>query len=382
MVRVAAVCKAENLQHLTELGADYLHRSDNSIVWYKSSNLKQIDVLLDPIGDKAAVEMGRLLLNVPTGIIVNAAQPIELIHSGQQQQQQLSFILNNLLVSNTDHQDLIAEYVINGEIKCPISGYHDFSVEGVQALFAAQENSFGKQIVRIVPSAYYSFISLEAASKALTEESRIALINYGLATQRMPNNIYCDVQRVKSSRTENENWIVVQLWRDLSSLQAHLSSSEHKINISKWEAFGFTIKFNRIFRDFMDDQAAPRKVRAALQKSSFQRSVYRFYLMMEYPHEAEATVMFMLRESKTRVQSISNCIYLGGGKMLTDENEESNSKSTTHLYTFVFADEIAFMQYRNRNDTQSSLSKYHAITTQKPLMFFPHADQPSFFFIQ
>ena len=360
---MGTVCSAANRDAVLRTGADFVHISD-TLPWHEVGEFRLLDVLFDPVGDKDTIEKGRALLNSPTGIIVNAGQSVKSVQS----RQRLSIVLSNLLVNNPKHQDLMAQYIVDGTLHCPITACFDFNFDGVKSLFQSF-GTFGKQILRIAPRAYYSFTNLSAAGRLITDKVRNALMDYAISTQRDANNIFCDVQRYKGVGSDQEDWLIAQLWSGLTPLKTHLNSRQHRDLISLWERFG-QVKVEKIFRDELDDQLAPTKLKVIYQKQSTQPKLFRLYILMEYSRESNGKhLKIALRKSAKRLKSMPSCIHYGAGNQHDDDEDESMTAFLFH--NMVFANEMSFFQYRNQNATKSALAEYSQFTN-KVIYFLPY----------
>lgn len=150
---VATTASARNVELCKALGADRVY-DYNAERWEDDSNLKNIDAVLDLVGEANFFARGCAAGTVkPTGAYVSIlpgsdsslgndpAGHLPLAHAA-------AFVLNQ----SPRNQDQLAQYLSSGDLECKIDSVYPFTTEGVNAMFdrISSGKAVGKCILKLI----------------------------------------------------------------------------------------------------------------------------------------------------------------------------------------------------------------------------------------
>jgi len=308
--------------------------------WYEIRELENIDIVLDAVGNSEIAAKVLLVLNT-RGKFISIGCPV-----ANTSENVKSACVSHCMVSNTSQQDEIAQYYLDGSIKFLIAAKHDFTMEGLRSLFQSEGDDAGKHILRVYPYSCYLYINLKMLSNSnVFDEARTILQYYTSTTQYNSGNIYCTFQ--KSGNTDD--FVIVQMWRNMAAMQAHLHSQQYVMFLEKWRTVG-SINCTKILKDILDGFTQIRKLPTS---PTLVQNFYRVYVTVTTEPHKKQDFLALIKRTLRRTKDIPGCLYFSVGQ----DEKDSNS----FIAFWIYGNEAAYVAYRNSPDTVVYLNYYRNV---------------------
>jgi len=335
---VGCVCRPSQESFVSGLGVNIVVSQDQK--WHESRDLGNIDVVFDAVGNPELASKANMVLNAG-GKFVTIGSPVSTTSSVE---------LGHCMVSNPSQLNEIAQNYLEGSIKFQFAARHEFTAAGLRSFFQSEDDT-GKHILRVFPYSCYLYINLTMISSDVNEATRI-LQNYTSTTQYNSGNIFCAFHK---SGNDTENFVIAEMWRNMTALKAHLCSHQYEMLSQKCNT---TLEINstKILRDILDGFVLINKLPS---NPANVKNLYRAYVMATVAPQRKQDFMSLVKKTLKRSKAIPGCQYFSVAQEVLPDDDDSNN----FMAFWIFTNEAAYVAYRNNPDTVAYVAEYKSLAT-------------------
>ena len=151
----------------------------------------------------------------------------------------LAHVAHYIFYNNPDHQSKLADLVTCGKLICPQIRAFDFDLKGTVSMLTDLEsgNCFGKNILRVSRYATFIEVSLKVPSDSIKKVKRM-VDEYLSKTRRDEACVHCFSMHCDNSTEDVEDRIIVELWRNETSMKIHKESDNFLFLTSRLNTLG------------------------------------------------------------------------------------------------------------------------------------------------
>jgi len=120
-----------------------------------------------------------------------------------------------------EHQDMLANLLLEGKIKCPITDIVDFNIEGARTIMdkIATGKSTGVHILRVSSIAFFVLFHFKIC-RTISIEAMQIIRNYVVEVKKDQSCLFCCYIKCDEYSEEYEEWVLIELWNNERAMRS------------------------------------------------------------------------------------------------------------------------------------------------------------------